>query len=106
MDKSVQSEEGASPLYDPLPLRTASQDPQLLILQSCSEPEEPVHCTLIKSSLRPDLKNEALSYTWGAATDQKTITVNGSTLSVGRNLLDALCHLRGSEPPTIWIDAI
>jgi hypothetical protein len=50
---------------------------------------------------------EALSYTWGDATDTRTIIVNGSKHQVTRNLEAALRHLRQSDySRKLWCDAV
>ncbi|QDS68455.1 hypothetical protein FKW77_010822 [Venturia effusa] len=53
---------------------------------------------------------EALSYTWGDLSDTGLISVGldpAKTLSVTRNLYDALLHLRyETKPRLLWIDAI
>jgi len=49
---------------------------------------------------------EALSYTWGEATDDFPITVNGQPFRVRKNLLSAMQHLRYEhEPRLLWIGA-
>ncbi len=50
---------------------------------------------------------EALSYTWGDATEKHWISCDGKAIQVTRNLLVALQHLRQSDGPrVIWIDAV
>jgi len=50
---------------------------------------------------------EALSYAWGSAEDPVVIYIGKGTLSVTKNLADALQHLRYPDRPrTLWIDAI
>ncbi|OCL05684.1 hypothetical protein AOQ84DRAFT_298427, partial [Glonium stellatum] len=50
---------------------------------------------------------EALSYTWGDPSVQKTIELCGTPFDVGANLESALRHLRTEEHPRrLWIDAI
>jgi hypothetical protein len=57
-------------------------------------------------------KFEALSYAWGEPGDEGTIIVNGMTLSIRKNLYDALHHLRHTgnslflEKRTLWINKI
>ncbi|KAH7092484.1 heterokaryon incompatibility protein-domain-containing protein [Paraphoma chrysanthemicola] len=58
----------------------------------------------------PDLKFNALSYTWGLRTKPVPITLNNQRFLVQRNLYSALPYLaircmRGSEQ-SIWIDAL
>ena len=50
---------------------------------------------------------EALSYTWGDATDPKTIQLDGRPFQITNNLYIALTYLRkDNEDRCIWIDAI
>ncbi|KAK5094125.1 hypothetical protein LTR70_004303 [Exophiala xenobiotica] len=50
---------------------------------------------------------EALSYVWGSTNDQHEIIVNDCSVSVTRNLLDALQGLRPrKEFRVLWIDAL
>jgi hypothetical protein len=94
----------ASQLYEPL--LKSSRQLRLLTLYPYSYPGEAIRCDLIKASLDSDPRYEALSYTWGEPINEATITVNAITLPVRRNLWDALCHLRGAEARTLWIDAV
>jgi hypothetical protein len=43
---------------------------------------------------------------WGSLEDTKTITINGMTVTVGKNLAAALDCLRSSPMDKVWIDAI
>ena len=55
------------------------------------------------------LPYKALSYVWGRSEPDSvaTITVNGQTLNITKNLFEALCTLRRkSEPVHLWVDAI
>ena len=51
---------------------------------------------------------EALSYVWGSQDDSQSIVVDeSSTITVTKNLLIALRHLRSEERPRVlWIDAL
>ncbi|PNP83708.1 hypothetical protein FNYG_02925 [Fusarium nygamai] len=52
-------------------------------------------------------KFDALSYMWGEGQAEQTITLNGVSLNVRRNLWDALHYLRKHAPDNdYWIDAI
>jgi hypothetical protein len=68
-----------------------------------------IHCQLHKTDLHrnsPPLY-EALSYAWGSEEDLVVIQIGKGTLSVRKNLADALQHLRYPDRPrTLWIDAI
>ncbi|KAI0099891.1 heterokaryon incompatibility protein-domain-containing protein [Nemania sp. FL0031] len=56
------------------------------------------------------MRYEALSYTWGSEEDPVTIeldTTERVTLSIARNLAQALTYLRYRDTPrTLWVDAI
>ena len=50
---------------------------------------------------------EALSYTWGDASSQITVLINGEPASIRTNLDIALRHLRDEEESrTLWVDAV
>ncbi|KAE9367969.1 HET-domain-containing protein [Stipitochalara longipes BDJ] len=72
----------------------------------CIEPGEAIRCNLITESLDSEPKYEALSYTWGDPVNEAEISVNSITLPVRKNLWEALHHLRGDTPRTLWIDAV
>ncbi|KAH8658305.1 heterokaryon incompatibility protein-domain-containing protein [Xylariales sp. PMI_506] len=64
-------------------------------------------CSCETVSLLDDPDYEALSYVWGDASSQDTITFGGSTVSVTANLAAALSHLRlADQPRLLWIDAL
>ncbi|KAK8103243.1 HET-domain-containing protein [Apiospora sp. TS-2023a] len=70
--------------------------------------EDPIQCQLLESTIG-EMQNryEALSYTWGDATDKVPISVNDGPVSVTKNLEVALRHLRReSETRTLWVDAL
>jgi len=50
---------------------------------------------------------EALSYTWGNATSQSKMRMNGKIVSVTQNLANALSDIRSSDSSRIlWVDAL
>ena len=50
---------------------------------------------------------EALSYTWGDASQHSALYCNGKILSITANLEKALRYLRyQTEPRTLWVDAV
>jgi hypothetical protein len=52
-------------------------------------------------------KYEALSYVWGAQENPSTLTLNGQTYYITRNLESALRGIRFPDSPVvIWIDAL
>ncbi|KAK8068576.1 hypothetical protein PG996_007688 [Apiospora saccharicola] len=70
--------------------------------------DDPIQCRLLESTIG-EMQNryEALSYTWGDATDKVPISVNDGPVSVTKNLEVALRHLRReSETRTLWVDAL
>ncbi|KAF2730318.1 HET-domain-containing protein, partial [Polyplosphaeria fusca] len=66
-----------------------------------------IRCEMTHVSLGDNPKYEALSYTWGSATNKAFIKVGSTWLSVTQNLFNALHAL---SPPSshriIWIDAM
>jgi hypothetical protein len=69
------------------------------------------HAWLLETAqLDPDLRFDALSYTWGPQDSTLPITLNGRLIRVHHNLYTALPHLalRGTAQSRrpIWIDAI
>ncbi|KAJ2898048.1 HET-domain-containing protein [Zalerion maritima] len=100
--------------YRPLPTQDSIR---LLHLHPASAPSSPIHVHFSVARLRaaPRLilrstpKYEALSYTWGDASERLTIfgDDDGALLLVTRNLFEALSHLRhASAPRTLWVDAV
>ena len=80
-----------------------------LVLQPAVFRNDSIYCRLETSSLlsRDRSACEALSYTWGTATERRNIYVNGASFQVTRNLDVALRHLRWTiAPRRLWIDAI
>ena len=54
-----------------------------------------------------NLHYEAVSYVWGDATDRRTILCNGLSVSITRNLFEALQRFRVTDATrTLWADAI
>lgn len=51
---------------------------------------------------------EALSYTWGGEATEEHIICNGAILPIGKNLFEALRHLRPADATHrhLWVDAI
>ncbi|KAF2830434.1 HET-domain-containing protein [Ophiobolus disseminans] len=75
---------------------------------------DPIECELNHVSLSDTTaKYEALSYTWGDATERRNIRCNTFLVDVTQNLFSALQHLRHEvcsgdlwETRNLWIDAI
>jgi len=86
-------------------LASAERQIRLLRILSGSE-EQPLECVLEPASLE-ECQYTALSYCWGSASDRKNIMVNGQTISVTKNLENALRHLRKADQEiVVWADAI
>ncbi|KAL8926894.1 MAG: hypothetical protein Q9208_002703 [Pyrenodesmia sp. 3 TL-2023] len=80
---------------------------RLLKLLPASSRSEDITCTIDKACLDDDVQYEALSYTWGDATQRSELHSNGEVLSITCNLDTALRHLRHSLAPRIlWVDAV
>ena len=101
----VKQSSTASFTYSPLDLSVDSI--RLLILQPAEDPSALICCKLQHATFAERPKYEALSYTWGSETARQTISINGQQFEVGRNLFDALQHLRDPlEERSLWVDAI
>ncbi|KAL9602686.1 MAG: hypothetical protein Q9219_001676 [cf. Caloplaca sp. 3 TL-2023] len=80
---------------------------RLLRLSPASSLSEPVHCSLVQTSLNNVTPYEALSYTWGDATERSQLSIDGKKLSITSNLDTALRYLRAQNGPrTLWVDAV
>ncbi|KAL8707022.1 MAG: hypothetical protein Q9225_007878, partial [Loekoesia sp. 1 TL-2023] len=83
------------------------QNIRLLQLLPAGSQADEVRCSIDQAYLNGEIQYEALSYTWGDATQRSELYCNGKTLSITPNLGVALRHLRprtGSR--TLWIDAV
>ncbi|KAK3050510.1 hypothetical protein LTR09_008149 [Extremus antarcticus] len=96
---------GVAGLHQPLPveghwIRVMDLKP--------GRPGKALRAKLRTVALKHNPYYEALSYTWGASTKQRTIKINGEyTVSITDNLYDALQRLRRrSRGQTMWVDAI
>lgn len=89
------------------PLKDASVDMRLLVLEA-GNPQTPICGTILhKSTSQASKSYEALSYTWGDPDPSESIFLNGQQLKIARNLREALQQLRQPrESRTLWIDAI
>ncbi|KAI4185415.1 MAG: hypothetical protein LQ346_005895 [Caloplaca aetnensis] len=80
---------------------------RLLKLLPASTRSDELDCTLDEACLDDHVSYEALSYTWGDATQRFGIRCNGQGLSITSNLSTALRYLRPSSTPrTLWVDAV
>ncbi len=88
------------------PLKSIENEIRLLKISSSLE-EEPLVCSLEPISLDGDAPYTALSYCWGDANDRADIMVNGQSVSVTRNLENALRRMRNvDQDKVVWADAI
>jgi hypothetical protein len=75
---------------------------------------DPIVCELQTTRLEPANSHseypqgfEAISYVWGSEVDKQTITCNGKSVGITRNLHDALQRLRYEDQQRcIWADAV
>lgn len=83
---------------------------RVLQLLPSTNDDDPIWCTLSSYRLlHPGLEYEAVSYTWGDATDTVIILIGGrrDELRVTRNCCHALRDLRDNHSKrSIWIDAV
>ena len=87
------------------PLRSGSST-RLLILHP-GVFDDAISCQLSEVDLNDRPRYEAISYTWGSESDQKTIRVNGMPLQIRHNLFSCLRRLRHpSQQPAFWVDAL
>lgn len=97
------------------PLRKAHREVRLLVLLPASSLEDEVRCEFRIVSLRPSsrkgpkpyaLQYEALCYTWGESTNDRSITLCGrANYKVTDNLYAALVRLRRTDTNRIlWVD--
>jgi hypothetical protein len=79
---------------------------RLLILY-CRNRTDAINCTLFEVSKDTKTLYEAISYTWGDASQQNNIRVNGRRLSIPRSVYKNL-ETRSSmwRPRILWIDSI
>ncbi|KAH7319034.1 heterokaryon incompatibility protein-domain-containing protein [Rhexocercosporidium sp. MPI-PUGE-AT-0058] len=90
------------------PLNASIDGIRLLTLEPASSPDAVVKTSLHYVTFAEKPKYEALSYTWGDETaDRERISINEKEFVVGRNLYEALKHIRHRDRDRIlWIDAI
>lgn len=91
------------------PLSPESDCTRFIEIETAQSDDEPVSCRLVEIAFGDRPRFHAVSYMWGdgASDNQHTILVNGLDFRVGRNLWDALRHLRHEYRDTrFWIDGI
>ncbi|ORX98424.1 heterokaryon incompatibility protein-domain-containing protein [Clohesyomyces aquaticus] len=88
------------------PISQAKNEIRLLLLLPECDGIEP-QGILLHHGLDEAPAYTALSYCWGDPLDSKEISINGTSVSVTKNLYAALLHIRHRTDPKIWwIDAI
>jgi hypothetical protein len=90
-----------SPIDEEIDIRLVKLDPGNLT--------DPIYCTLHFASFSANSQYQALSYTWGKATDGfKRIYIDGEAVEVRANLYEALKSLRQPSGPErhLWIDSL
>jgi hypothetical protein len=91
---------------------TESDAIRLIQLQPSIDPDSPLDCTLLYTSLTRCHNNlidkyTALSYVWGDPARSRLIKVNNDPMYITASLESALRHLRGRHRPRlVWADAI
>jgi hypothetical protein len=94
-------------LYRYSPVNLADSEIRLIELDSGTSRTDQVICKLFAVPLAQAPEYEALSYTWGNASDLVQISINSLQVAVTRNLQMALLQLRdATKPRTLWVDAI
>ncbi|KAL7814949.1 HET domain-containing protein [Trichoderma aethiopicum] len=96
-------------LYQQIPLNQF--EIRMLRLEPSTPSSSEIRASLIKSSLlhlrEQGVFFEALSYTWGQASDTKDIVINGTTFPVTANLYAFLQQYQEpNQTADLWIDAI
>ncbi|OAK99899.1 HET-domain-containing protein [Phaeosphaeriaceae sp. SRC1lsM3a] len=80
---------------------------RLLLISPACDPHQQVECHCFPFDLDSAPAYEALSYVWGKNSAETAINFNGSKITVGIALADALSRLRHpSSTRIIWADAL
>ncbi|TVY82833.1 Heterokaryon incompatibility protein 6 OR allele [Lachnellula suecica] len=87
---------------------------RVISLQPAPSPTSPVQCRVIETTWRAEERRKAdrggytaLSYTWGDATRQSQIELDGRPFDITRNLELALRHIRSErEEKRLWVDSL
>ncbi|KAE8442466.1 hypothetical protein EG329_003309 [Mollisiaceae sp. DMI_Dod_QoI] len=89
------------------PLDTKVDATRLVTIKPAANDSDPIVCSVARVTFSQRPNFEALSYRWGTEDADMTISINGRTFFVRRNLHDALLFLRRfSRSLPVWIDAI
>ncbi|KAH8589916.1 heterokaryon incompatibility protein-domain-containing protein, partial [Bisporella sp. PMI_857] len=90
-----------SPIDDEIDIRLVKLEP--------GNSTDPIYCTLRSARFSANPQYQALSYTWGKATDGfNRIYIDSETVEVRANLYEALKSLRPPLGPerNLWIDSL
>ena len=88
-------------------LNPNAREIRIATLHAAWRSEDPIECSLETLPLNDPGLYEALSYTWGDASQRCDILVNGTGQSVTLSLQCALRHLRFQDSSRrIWVDSI
>ena len=80
---------------------------RLLYIASAPQRDDDLYCTFKPVNLQTSESYTALSYQWGSPTsDLQTISLNGRSVTVTRNLYEALKELRARRLTTVWVDQL
>lgn len=89
------------------PLDTKVDAIRLVTIKAATNHDDPIVCSVAHVTFSQRPKFEALSYRWGTGDADVTISIDGRTFLVRRNVYDALLFFRRfSRGLPIWIDAI
>ena len=109
------------PAYEYAPLRTESKEIRLLSFSTRHASAKTTHrlnfngrashaqCHLIHAPLQQSPAFTALSYAWGTSKPSQEIELDGFSMLVSQNLLDALLSFSeddGASQKLFWIDAV
>lgn len=98
------------PIYDPIDVH--KREIRILILLPSRRSNSSLKCELLHVDLdaledAPFNYYEAVSYTWGDATDRVRIKLNGHNCFITKNLHGLLTRLRAKKTPGYyWVDAV
>jgi hypothetical protein len=80
---------------------------RLVLIDSSTNIDDPLSCSLIHVKFAEKRRYKALSYMWGTEAVKQKILLDGAEFYIGQNLWDALYCLRGlGNKMPFWIDAI
>jgi hypothetical protein len=80
---------------------------RLVLIESSTNIDDPLLCSLIHVKFAEKRRYKALSYMWGTEAVKQKIFLDGAEFYIGQNLWDALHYLRGlGNQMPFWIDAI